>query len=143
MSERNTILTAIETEIKEKINSSNDYNSDLMEVRRGIAIFEEFTSKPAVAFWSKDDKSEEGQFAGSDMRELTILFYGFCDTDGYNADAIHNLLDDILYFLQNDFTYKDDVYVGDIAIYEGGTSDLAMVFELEVHIKYERIISEL
>ena len=143
MSERNTILTAIQDEIKNKINSSNSYNTDLMEVRRGICVFEELTSKPAISFWCSEDKIEEGQFAGSDMRELTILFYGFCDTDGYNADAIHDLLDDVLYFIQNDFTYKDDVYVGDASIYEGGTSDPAMVFELQIKIKYERVVAQL
>jgi hypothetical protein len=143
MSDRNTILNTIKDELKEYITSSNDYNSDLMEVKRGIAVFEEFSSKPAISFWCETDTTEEGQFAGSDRRELTILLYGFCDTDGYNPDAIHLLLDDILYFLQNDFTYKDDVYVGDATIYEGGTQDMAMVFELQFKIKYERLISVL
>jgi hypothetical protein len=143
MSERNTILTTLEAEIKQKINSSNNYNSDLMEVKRGIAVFEEFTSKPALTFWCEKDETEEGQFAGADRRELTILFYGFCDTDGYNANVIHNLLDDLLYFIQNDFTYKDDVYVGDATIYEGGATDPALVFELQTKIKYERTIASL
>lgn len=143
MSERNTILQTLESEIKAKINSSNGYNTDLMEVRRGIAVFEEFAAKPALTFWCESDTTEEGQFGGVDRRELTILFYGFCDTDGYNVDAIHNLLDDILYFLQNDYSYKDDVYVGNASIYEGGATDPALVFELSIKIKYERAIAAL
>lgn len=142
MSQRTTILKALKDELKDKIASTNNYNSDLAEVRWGVCVFEELVSKPAIAFWCHNDTTA-GQFADRDDRELNIYLYGFCDTDGYSTDAIHNLLDDVLYFLQNDFSYKEDVYVGNAVVYEGGVQDPALVFELEFRIKYERMITSL
>jgi hypothetical protein len=142
MSLRKTILSTLKDDLTQKISSENNYNSDLMEVRWGVCVFEELTSKPALSFWCYNDTTE-GQFADRDDRELSIYIYGFADTDGYNTDAIHDLLDDVLYFLQNDFTYKADVYVGNAVVYEGGVQDPALVFELEIKIKYERIIAQL
>jgi hypothetical protein len=140
MSQRKVILETLKSELKEKIISSNNYNSDLAEVRWGVSVFEEFTSKPAISFWCFNDTSA-GQFADRDDRELNIYIYGFADTDGYTSDAIHDLLDDVLYFLQNDFSFKEDVYVGNVVVYEGGVSDPALVFELTIKIKYDRIIA--
>jgi len=142
MSQRKTILSTLKEELAQKITSANNYNSDVAEVRWGVCVFEELVSKPAIAFWCHND-STVGQFADRDDRELNIYVYGFADTDGYNTDAIHDLLDDVLYFLNNDFTYKEDVYIGDVVVYEGGVSDPALVFELQIKIKYERFIAQL
>jgi hypothetical protein len=138
---RNTILTALAEELRDKIQPSSDYSTTIAEVRRGIALGDEFIMKPALSVWCYHDTTD-GQFAGRDDRTLHIYIYGYVDADGVNVDNIHNVLDDVLYFLQNDFTYKDDVYVGDAVVYEGGVSDPNGIFELEIQIKYERNISQ-
>ena len=136
MSKRNDILNTLKEEMEDYIKSSRGYKSDLVEVVRGIQMFEDIEMKPVVAFWCYRDEST-GQFAGRDDRFLYVYIYGYCDTDGYgDVDDIHNLAADVEYFLYNDFSYTDDTFVGDFTIYEGGVQDPASMFELDIKIKY-------
>lgn len=136
MSQRNTILTALKSDMEDYIKSSRGYEMDPVEITRGIQMFEDIEMKPSICFWCYRDETD-GQFASRDDRWLHIYIYGYCDTDGYgDVDDIHNLASDVEYFLYNDFSYTDDTFVGDFTIYEGGTQDPASMFELDIKIKY-------
>ena len=140
MSNRNTILIALKSDMEKYIKSSREYKMDPVEVTRGIRMFEDIEMKPAICFWCYRDEST-GQFAGNDRRFLYVYIYGYCDTDGYgDVDDIHNLASDVEYFLFNDFSYTDDTLVGDFTIYEGGIRDPASFFELDIKIKYSNTI---
>ena len=141
MSNRNTILNKLKTDMEDYIKSSRGYHMDPVEVTRGIQMFEDIEMKPAICFWCYRDEST-GQFSGGDRRFLYVYIYGYCDTDGYgDVDDIHDLASDVEYFLFNDFTYENDTLVGDFTIYEGGAQDTASFFELDIKIKYSNTIS--
>ena len=138
---RNTILNKLKTDMEDYIKSSRGYETDPVEVIRGIQMFEDISMKPAICFWCFRDESE-GQFAGNDRRILYIYIYGYADTDGYgDVDDVYDLASDVEYFLHNDFTYENDTFVGNITIYEGGAQDPASMFELEIKIKYKQTIA--
>lgn len=138
MSERNTILNQLKTDMQDYLKSAMGYSSDPRKIIRGVRIFEDVEAKPAISFWCYNDEREEA-FSNTAYRFLHIYVYGFCDTDGYgdNVDDIHNLLGDVEYFLYNDFTYRDDTDVGDAIVYEGGVSDPCLEFRLEIRIRYQ------
>ena len=138
MSIRNTILKALKSDLT-KIQTSRDYNSDPVEIRRGIHLWEDFTMKPAISFWCYNDE-KLNEFGGTGIRYLNVYMYGYTDTDGLeDVDNIHNLADDVEDFLHSstDWTYKKDTEVGDMVIYEGGVQDPASMFQLEIRIKYD------
>lgn len=131
MSTRNDILNTLKTEL-ETITS-------VVEVIRGIQIFENIVSKPAICFWCWQDELADHTHGTAQFRYLNIYLYGYCDTDGLgNVDDIHELCDDVETFLYNSFTYKSKTYIGDIVIYEGGVTDPASIFEMELKIQYRK-----
>lgn len=141
MSSRNDILTTLESDLV-AINGADPYDIDLKEIKRGIAFIDDFNSIPALSFWCYDAGIESRQMGGSTLRWLKIYFYGYTDT----VDDIHNLEDDLEYFLENEFVYRDDSFIEietSIPIYESGvtdSSDNMNMFRLDVKIKYDDII---
>lgn len=135
---RDDILTTLETDLV-AINGTDPYDIDLKEIKRGIAFVDDFNSIPAISFWCYDAGIESRQMGGSTLRWLKIYFYGYAKT----VSDIHDLEDDLEYFLENEFVYRDDSVVQietSIPIYEGGTTDNMNMFRLDIKIKYDDII---
>lgn len=135
MSDRSTILDTLKDELKEKIHRGNNYNSQISEVKHGIYMFEDVMVTPAVFFWCYRDEAE-GSFGNVEKRKLYIYMYGYLtpQSEG-DLDSIYDLIDDLEYFLYNDFTYTDDTFLGDINVY---ISDKTNVFEVELQIQYDK-----
>ena len=55
-----------------------------------------------------------------------------------NYDNLHQLVTDVEYFLDNDFTYHSNTYVGDVGTIEGGASASCSFFDIKVKIIYEK-----
>ena len=136
---RNIILKALKTDLEEKLHSSNGYKTDPVNITRGAMIFEDVVEKPALCFYVFNDEKEEA-FSSVSYRFLHVYILGFYDTDGYgdNSDDLHNLLDDVEYFIYNDFTYGNDTDVGDTLFFEGGVSEPCLEFRLNIRIRYKR-----
>lgn len=133
MSQRNIILNQLKTDMKNKISTANGYSTTPAEIRRGIHMFDDFSLKPAISFWNYRDEKYEAT-----IRQLYIYVYMYTDTDGLgDVDSIYDLADDVETFLYStDHTNTNGTEVGDITIYEGGTSDPACLAQLEITIKY-------
>lgn len=138
MSDRNDVLTALADDLT-VISGSSPYETDIKEIKRGINFVDDFDSMPALSFWCYQDEVVSRQMDGSILRFLHIYLYGYADS----ADDVHNFEDDIEYFLENDFTYKDDTVIKTdtpIIIYEGGAAESAdnmALFRLDIKVKYE------
>lgn len=136
MSYRNDILTAITSEIQEKIKVSRDYNSDIADCKRGIYTFQDCSIFPAVFFWNYRDEAL-GAFANQEERLLHIYIYGYVKINNLeDNDDIHNLASDIEYFLYNEFSLTGDTEVGDFIVYESGDNASGAMFEGEFTVKY-------
>ena len=134
---RDDILTALETDLT-AIDGIDPYEIDLKEIKRGIAFVDDFNSMPAMSFWCYDAGRSSRQMCGSTIKWLQIYFYGYTN----NVSDIHKLEDDLEYFLENEFTYRDDSIIKidtSLPIYENGvteSSDDMSMFRLDIKIKY-------
>lgn len=143
ISKRETILASLKAEMEEYMTpGDSDYRVGIYEAIRGIQLYEDCPNKPCCTIWGYKDEMEDEKFSGSYIRNLFIKIYGYCDGDGYSFDEIHKLARDIEYFLENDWTYKDSVYLGDMIIYEGGATDPAQILELDIMVRYHTTISD-
>jgi len=136
--DRNTILTQLKSDMLDKMHVGNGYNFTPGEIKRGIYTYEQCSIKPAIYFWCYRDEAA-GAFANCEERRLHIYIYGYCDTN-YVSDNkdIHDLADDLEYFLYNDFTYTDDTALGDAIVYESGENSTGSMFEIECRVRYEK-----
>ena len=143
ISNRDDILTAFKDDALEYMTAGarTKYEIGVYEVLRGIHTFDDASNKPCLVIWGYKDEIDEEVFSGSYIRNLFIKVYGYVDGDGYTHDDVHKLARDTEYFLENDFSYKDSVYMGDIIIYEGGVTDPIGIFELDVMVKYHTTIT--
>lgn len=147
MSDRNTVLKQLKDDLKEYITSSRTssggrrYKTSPVEIKRGIHGSNDFTYKPVLCFTCYKDEVEN-EFGTYGTRWLYIYLYGYDDVSRYRDDddaydAIHDLAQDVEEFLYNDFTYSEDVMVGDFICYEAGTNLPVTFFEVELRIKYD------
>ena len=142
MSTRNDILTALKNDIEDYIKSSRSpYKSDVAEVKRGWHKRETIVNFPCVCFTLDPSASDivEEELFDSQIRMLIIYLYTYTDTDGYGDHSnIHQLIHDIEYFLNNDFSYKDNTYIKDIVIVEGGITEPNSSGDMYINIRYEQ-----
>lgn len=138
MNLRNDILEALKDELDSNVNGDGAYDIDLKDIRRGITLLDDFEAIPSISFWCYQDEIINRAMDGIKTRWLHIYLYGYTSS----PTDIHNLESDIEYFLDNDFTYKDDTIIKKdipIVLYEGGTTestDNTSMFRLDIKIKY-------
>ena len=141
MSERNDILNQLKTDIVANVKSSSDhYSSDISKVKRGIFKWDVITDFPCVCFSLDNDTVDEDMFAEngtSQVRNLDVYLYMYCEATEleYNSE-LHQLVDDLEYFFNNDFTYKDYTYIETIGFIEGGISTNCSFADMRIKIKY-------
>lgn len=141
MSERNTILKQLQTDITEKIKTTRGYNTDPATILRGIHLLDDITMKPGITFWAHGDKVEENTAGRGQVRVIEATIFLYSDTDGLgDVSGIHNFVDDIESFLysETDWTYESSTYVDDIVIYEGGASDPNSIATIDIRIFYQK-----
>ena len=143
MADRNTVLNQLKDDIEKYVKPSvSPYKTSIAEVKRGIYKFDTIVNKPCVCFSMEDDKVEHEMFdsAGSNqVRFLNIYLYGYLDNDEMNKyDNIHQLVTDMEYFLDNNFTYSSNTYIGDVGVIEGGASAPVSFFDMTVMVVYEK-----
>jgi len=144
MSTRNDILDQMKSDIEAYVDNSRldgdgnqIYLSDVEECKRGIHLFEDFPTKPAISFWCWQDIVGQHLQGTPQERVMHIRLFGYANTDGLrDVGAIHNLADDLEYFFYNEWTYRDQTLIDEIIIYEGGTLDPASVFEMKLRVQY-------
>lgn len=136
MSIRNDILVNLQNDMLKKIDPARGYNINVRTVKRGIYTYDEINSKPCICYWCTADVTK-GQYAGRDDRILDIYCYGYSN----KLDEIHNLLDDLEYYLCNDYNDNDvnTLEVGDAVIYEGGAHNPQYMFEINVKLHYSKL----
>ena len=139
ISPRNTVLSQLETDLA-LINGTGVYTADIQEIKRGIYHIDDFDAFPAVSFWCENDEVEERLMGNTYLRELSVYMFGYA-AGVSEVTAIHQFEEDVEYFLDNDFTYSNNVLIDNVILYEKGTistTDDAAMFLLNFRIKYEK-----
>ena len=139
MSDRNDILEALKTELKEIQPGDANYTSSIAEVKRGYYGWSDAVNKPMVCIVLLTDDVEEETFSSGQIRRMHTLVYGFMDSDHINNyDKVHALVRDIEYWLKNDFSHANNTYVKKISIVEGGVSAPYSYFEIAIEVVYNQ-----
>lgn len=153
MAQRNDILEQLKSDVIDYIKTSRDFKTDVNEVKRGTYHYESIQNRPFIGITLIGDTIDEDGDVFNEVavlgsgktqqRVLNILLYGFVDFDGHNVEPLHDLVEDVEGFLEQNFTYKDDTYIGDILITEGEIHDEIQhqYFEMLLTIHYEKIHS--
>lgn len=140
MSERNTILKQLQTDITEKIKTTRGYSTDVATILRGIHLLDDIVMKPGIAFWAHGDKVHENTGGREQVRVIEATIFLYADTNGLgDVDVIHDFVDDVENFLYStDWTYESSTYVDDIVIYEGGAQDSSAISTIDIRIFYQK-----
>ena len=139
MSIRNTILKTLKNDMIKCIHSGKSpYTSDISEVKRGIHGYEDVVNRPFVGIAMEKEIKGDEAFAtlGADQtREMPVYLYCYMESDGLgNYDDMHQLIEDIEYFLKYDFSYKENVSIEAIDFLEGGVTAPTVFFSMDLVI---------
>lgn len=141
---RNEILTTLLNDLQSITTSSSidyTYNTDIRTTKRGVYGSDEISAFPAVCFTMERDE-RINNFSGDGIRMLHVYLYMYMQTKTYKTDeaaydGIHNLVQDLEHFLYHDFSYKDDVEIGEIRVNEAGLNFPTSWAEINFTITYE------
>ena len=138
---RNTTLKTLKDDMIDHIKSSRDpYTSDIAEIKRGIHGYTDIVNKPFIGISMESDKVDQEIFASSgtdQIRRMRIYIYCFMEKSFDNYTELYQLIDDVEYFMKYDFTYKDNTYIKDINVMEGGVSATVSFFDMYIEIQYQ------
>ena len=135
---RKDILTQLKTDLKDKLNSTNDYNSDPMNVIEGKVNYSEIYQFPTLSFYMFRDIVTDEHLGDSREREMSLIIYGYAETHLNDFDNIHLLAQDVEEFLYNEdhWTYSDLTLLGDVEFDIINYDNEKSVFFLLVKIEY-------
>ena len=137
---RITIVNQLKEDLENNLNIASGYSVDLVEVKSGIYLWDDFHIKPAVSIWAYKDEIEEYLMGRAKIRLLYFYIYAYSKTDGVGGTGdIYDFCEDIENFLESThFTYSDDVIIGDSVIYTGGSQDQASIGQIEIQVRYKQ-----
>ena len=135
------ILTALKNDLKEKFNLASGYNFDLADVKIGNFFFQDFKIKPAIGIWGALETPEEYKMGGVIVTLLSIKIYAFLNTDGVSNNLdVYDMSQDIRAFVKStNFTYKNDVIIGEVFNYPGGPQDKQSISITDIEVRYNQV----
>lgn len=133
------IVDQLETDLNTKFTEAALYN-DIEEVKSGIFLWEDFNLYPSISFWAYEDIVEEYLMGRSRIMLLSFHLFCYAENDGIGGvGTIYEFCENIEKFLQSsDFTYSDDVIIGDSVIYTGGSQDRASIGRIKFQVRYNK-----
>lgn len=136
---KKVIVDKLKEDLEKKFNVANSY-SKVEEVKSGIFLWDDFLLKPAISFWAYKDMVEEYLMGRNRIMLLHFYLYCYLENDGVGGVGdIYEFSENVEKFLQSsNFTYSDDVIIGDSVIYTGGSQDRASICQIEFQVRYNK-----
>ena len=110
----NDVLNTIKDEMVDYIKSSRSpYTSDIAKLIRGGHGVEHAINMPYVGLYIDDDNVHTRKLSGNDIWMVDARIYCYMKPESEGVyDKLHELKDNIVYFLTNDCSYRNyiDVY---------------------------------
>lgn len=136
-STRETILDALYTCLA-GITLANGYAIGVQQVKRGIHLPDAMPNRPALGY-SNTRGTRKDYSSGQSERSLSILIYGYVDV----TPGVYDNLDDLMQAVEqrlmtsSAWAYRDDTFIDETTMYEGGVHDPIGYFEMAVRVQYE------
>jgi len=136
------ILEQLKTDLEEKLNSINGYDTDVLEVKVGDFIWEDMKVRPSISILADVGEVEEKLLGNTYIRNTHILVNMYMNNaPGMKEfEDIYKFRDDVESFLfrSTDWTYQEDsVLVSPSLIYIGGTSDPVKQAQIRLFVRYK------
>lgn len=139
MSNSNDVLNTIRDEMVDYIKSSRSpYTSDPAQVIRGAHSIKRAVNRPYIGIYMIDDNPIERLLGCDDVWEVAAELYCYMDKESDGVyDKLHQMKDNLIYFLTNDCSHKSNIDIGKFTPLEGGDITTVDYFTLQLKIKYE------
>jgi len=142
MATRNDILNIIKDDLKKYITVEGGYSFTPQTVNRGLYSYEDLHGKyPSLCFTFTTETPYEDPiyvktYDDTDIKSMTILFYGFAKSDDtFDNTIIYNMAQDVETFLQStSFTYYETITINNVEIKEAGPSDKSLAFIIQTSL---------
>jgi len=140
MATRKAIVEQLQNDIRDSVKSSRGYNTDPVDVRVGVFDSQEFTMLPSMGIWVLEDIIEDDLMDNAMFRRLNMIAYAYVDSDGLdNYSKMYDFIADLeKFFYNDDNTYKENTYLGNVVITYGGTTEQLGLFVLNFSILYSQ-----
>ena len=135
----NTVLNNVRDEMTAYIKSSRSpYQSDIAQVIRGAHSVKQAVNKPYVGIHMINDTPYKIIMGCNDLWEVIADIYCYMDPEIVGVyDELHQMKDDIIYFLTNDCSHRDNLIVNGFSPVESGVVTVVNYFALSFTVRYE------
>lgn len=143
MSTASEILTQLENDLKDKLHStySDNYTTDFAEVKYHSKTLKskDFESFPALGFNAPYEETISFTHGNARTCDLYVYVYGYVPSDGLlsiepDTDPAKVTARELQYFLLNDFTYHENVFIDNVGF--GYVNDTLLSFDIVLRINY-------
>jgi len=136
------ILSQLKTDLEDKLNRDNDYDTEVMEVKVGEFLWEDMKLKPAIAIYTMPGEIEKKEFGNVFIKSIHLVIDMFMDNQpGLGEfEDIYKFKDDVESFIfkSSDWTYQSEsFYVGPSGVYIGGDHDPVKQATVVFFVRYK------
>ena len=137
-----TTLTQLKTDLEDKLNRLNDYDTEPQEVKVGEYLWEDMKSKPAIGISSPYNEVEKEIFGNTYVKRVYITVDLFMDNQpGLQVfEDIYKFKDDVETFIfkTTDWTYQNEShYIEPSIVYIGGSHDPVKQATVVFYVRYK------
>jgi len=133
--DRATTITALIAALAGIVKASG-YLTDVVEVKRGVVDYTDFTALPGIAVWNMDE-SVQDYTNDEEISRLRFMVWGHVQCPAGNYTPLDNLATDLKKLLFAGWSKAElTFYAGRIRYWEADPGTVS--FEIEVENEYER-----
>lgn len=143
MSTASDVLTQLEEDLKDKLHSSygDNYTTDYTNVKYHCKTLKskDFSAFPSLGFKAPYEETTQFSHGTARICDLYVYLYGYVPSDGLldtnpDTDPAKVAARELEYFLLNDFTYAENVFIDNVGY--GYVDDKLLSFDMVVRINY-------
>jgi hypothetical protein len=136
---QNTVTTSLITTLG-KVLIANDFQTDIVKVRRGIKTVEDFEGNmPGFAITKLENDTTDGYQGGSEnLLNFRIWGYVECESEQDNYDALDKIGADLekIILMPTYNSYATNTFIGTSLFYEGGVNENFGIIEMDINVVY-------
>ncbi len=137
------LIDTLKTDIKDKLNVANGYDTEVMEVKIGEHMWEDMKIKPSISLNPFQEEIEKALLGNTYIRNLYFYAELFMEhQSGFDGhEELLKFKNDFESFLtqSTDWTYRQDTVLAfPSKQYIGGKHDPVLQAEVQFYVRYKR-----